>query len=229
MELSLGLSYQWMESEYLTDIIAGDGIASALMGHAFFSMRRFDSPVFPTEGVGFKLRYDAALPGAWATRSFHTIKSEGIFIPRVNIPFSFAIWGKAGSDFSAYADGATAAPQSHKLELRNRQFFPGPLKVGESIGSHMAGIGGELQFLLPWASQTIGLPSFLIAQIATGSVLQDLTDIDRISAFSHWNAAIGLGARINDGFGISLRIGVVQGFDNELRPYLALDLGAIGF
>jgi len=60
-------------------------------------------------------------------------------------------------------------------------------------------------------------------------VLQDIDDIDAVSKFILWDAALGIGARVNDGFGISFRVGVQRGFVSDLRPFVAFDLGSIGY
>ncbi|MBU0934015.1 MAG: patatin-like phospholipase family protein [Spirochaetes bacterium] len=229
MELSLGLSFQWMNSTQPVEIITGDIVPAALMAHALFMIHNFDTAVFPNSGAGFNLYYDTALPGAWGARNFHTLNAEGLVIPTLKLPFSIAIWAKAGSDFSKFADGPIAAPLEHKPDISNRQFLPGPHIFLESFGSHIAGLGNEIKYQIPWASQTIGLPSFLLAQFAAASVLQNLEDIAQLPDFTHWNAALGVGIRLNEGFGISLRIGALLGFSKELSYFMALDLGSIGF
>ena len=228
-EVSIGLSYEWIQSDPVPGPRAGDATGSIPMGHAFSSIRRFDSPVFPTEGVSISLQYDQSLSEAGTARIFRTLMAEGVYIPPLNIPFSFTVWGKAGSDFSEYADDSTAAPLSYKPDLANRHFFPGPLEFSERIGSHIAGVGGEIKFQLGWASRTIGFPSFLLLQTAAGTVLQDISEIDRTPEFTHWEAAIGAGTRLNDAFGASLRVGVLRGFEGDPRSFFAIDLGSIGY
>lgn len=228
-EVSTGLSYEWMQSDQLPAIRSGSEVGSVPMGHAFFSIRRFDSPVFPTRGISTKLRYDQSLSGGGTSRIFRTLTTEGVYVPSFNIPFSLTIHWKGGSDFSEYADDPTAAPLSYKPDLMDRHLFPGPLEVVERVGSHIAGLGGEIKFQLNWASRAIGIPSFLLFQTATGMVLQDMADIDAVSKSILWDAALGIGARVNDGFGISFRVGVHSGFVRGLRPFVAFDMGSIGY
>jgi len=228
-EVSIGLSYEWIQSDPIPDTRAGDAAGSIPMGHALFSIHRFDSPVLPTKGASIRLRYDQSLSEAGTARIFRTLVSEGLYIPSLHIPFSFAVWGKVGSDFSEYADDSTAAPLPYKPDLANRHFFPGPLEVSERIGSHIAGLGGEIKFQLNWASRAIGFPSFLLVQTAAGAVLQDSSEINQVSDLTHWDAALGIGARLNDGFGVSFRLGVLRGFDGDLRSFIAFDLGSIGY
>ncbi|TFG84426.1 MAG: hypothetical protein E4H20_03205 [Spirochaetales bacterium] len=227
--VAIGLSYDWIEFDQVPDTRAGEAASSIFMGHALFSIHRFDSPILPMEGVSIKLRYDQSLSEEGNSHYFRNLASEGLYIPSLNIPFSFTVWGMASSDFSEYADDSTAAPFFYKPDLANRHFFPGPLEVGERIGSHIAGVGGEVKFQLNWASSAIGFPSFLLVQAAAGTVLQDISEINRASEFTHWDATLGVGTRLNDGFGVSLRVGLLRGFGGDLRSFIALDLGSIGY
>jgi NTE family protein len=228
-EAAIGLRYEWIETDLVPDSRAGNATDSLLMAGALFAIQRLDSPIFPMEGVSTKLQYDQSLWDTGNLDIFRTLMFEGLLIPALNIPFSFTLWGKVGSDFSEYADDSTAAPFYFKPDLAGRHFFPGPMEVGERIGSHIAGIGGEIKFQLNWASDMIGFPSFLLLQGAVGSVLQDISDINRLQEFTHWNAMLGVGTRLNDGFGASFRFGLMGGFGGHLRPVVTLDLGCFGF
>jgi hypothetical protein len=58
-------------------------------------------------------------------------------------------------------------------------------------------------------------------------VIQDAENISWDSVF-HWNASLGVGVRINHGFGIIFRGGIHQKTDKSYAPYFALDVGALG-
>ncbi|MDA3852392.1 MAG: hypothetical protein PF447_14155 [Spirochaetaceae bacterium] len=38
-----------------------------------------------------------------------------------------------------------------------------------------------------------------------------------------------VGMRLNDGFGATLRAGLMEGFGGDLRPFITLDLGSMGY
>ncbi|GAB1483565.1 hypothetical protein MASR2M78_23810 [Treponema sp.] len=229
MEISAGWSYEWLQSDPVPDIRTGGEIKSAPMAHVLFALHRFDSPIFPVKGAAALFRYDQSLFVAGTSRVFRSLVNEGVYIPDFNIPLSFTLWAKVGSDFSEYADGSNAAPPQYKPGLTDRHFFSGPLEVYERIGSHVAGSGAEIKYQLNWATRAIGFPSFIMVQVAAGTVLQDIEDIKNPSTFTHWDGAVGVGARVNDGFGVSFRVGVSRGFDLDFKPFIAFDLGAIGY
>jgi len=95
-EVSTGLSYEWMQSDQLPDIRSGSEVGSVPMGHALLSIRSFDSPVFPTQGISAKLRYDQSLSGAGTSRIFRTLATEGVYVPPFKIPLSFTVYWRGG-------------------------------------------------------------------------------------------------------------------------------------
>lgn len=228
-EAAIGFSYEWVQSDPVPNTRSGVAAESRPMAHALFSMHRFDSTILPIEGVYASLQYHQSLYKTQAVGIFQTLMLEGLYMPALNSPVSLALGGGIGSDFSKVADSYNAAPFYYKPDLANRHFSPGPLEVHERIGSHIASIGGEIKFKMDWAFNIIGLPSFLLVQAAAGTVLQDISQIQNVSEFIHLNTALGVGARLNDAFGISLRIGLIRGFGGGLRSFFALDLGSIGF
>jgi len=228
-EISTGFGYEWIQHDQLPDLPSGEIIGSTPMAHVLFSLRQFDSPVFPLDGLSIQLRYDQSIADAGSGRSFRTIETEGQIIRQLGLPLSLTAWWKAGSDFSLTGDSDSAAPLYHKPDLANRQFFPGPLELNERLGSHVAGIGTEIKFQLNKASSTVSFPSFFLLQAAAGTAMQDATDINQFSGFINLNTALGIGVRINDGFGASLRFGVTRGFQNEYKLFASLDLGSFGY
>jgi NTE family protein len=227
-EISAGIRYQWVDATQAPLIPSGDPSGSVLIANVLFSAYQLDSPIFPSAGFSIFSRFDRSLISSGGSAAFRILNAEGFIIPNLNIPISFAVWGKAGTDFSEYADASGAAPFYHKPKLLNRQFFPGPLEIREQAGSHIAGFGTEIRHQLKRASLAAGYPFFVLMQASGGTVLQDLEDISRASDFTHWTAAAGIGGRFNDGFGALLRLGGTLGFDEEFRLFIAFDLGSLG-
>ena len=60
-------------------------------------------------------------------------------------------------------------------------------------------------------------------------MLQNWAGVYQTTDFLHWNAAVWVGLRLNDGFGLSFRVGLCRGFVSAFRPFATLGLGAIGF
>ncbi|MDZ7794576.1 MAG: patatin-like phospholipase family protein [Spirochaetia bacterium] len=227
-ELAAGVRYQLAQASMEPIVPAGDARESVFIGNIFFSSYQLDSPIFPTAGFSILSSYDQSLTQSGSSSIFRILNLEGLFIPDFNIPLSFTLWTKAGTDFSEYADAAGAAPLYHKPNLYDRQFFPGPLGVRERIGSHIASVGAEIKYQLKGASWATGFPFFLLLQASQGTVLQDVKDIERPFDFTHWTGTVGLGGRLNDGFGALFRVGGTYGFDEELHLFIAFDMGSLG-
>lgn len=228
-ELSAGISYDWIGAERLPGIRSGADEDSLPMGHARFSVNAFDSPVFPTRGIGIGIDYSYSIASPGGARFFETVKASGRVVPPLGIPFTLEFAWKLGTDFSRTADDELAAPPYYKPDLADRNLFPGPIKMYERVGSHVAGLGATAKWQLNWASRASGRPAFLLAQAAAGTALQDFADAERIRDYIHWTGALGLGLRINDGFGVSVRAGATRNFAGETKPFLALDIGALGY
>jgi len=226
-EVSAGLSYEWVTTDGFPGILAGAGLDATPMARLEASVSRLDSPIFPTDGLSFLLEYDRSLLSPAGSRPFNTLSAEGLIMTSFDAPVTAAAWIRAATDFSESADGAAAAPISHKPDLASRQFFPGPLEIRERIGSHVAGVGCEVKVQLNWALRAVGSPTFILVQASAGTALQDADDFRSLSDFIHLNSAVGLGVRINDGFGASLRLGASIGFDGDPRPFIAVDLGSL--
>ncbi len=227
-EFAAGLRYQWVLAAQDPIIPAGDAMESVFIGNIFFSAYKLDSPILPTTGFSILSRYNQSLSQFDSSSLFRVVDIEGLFIPEFNMPLSFALWANGGTDFSEYADEAGAAPLYHKPNLSNRQFFPGPLGVKERMGSHIAGFGTEIKYQLKGASWATGFPFFLLLQASQGTVLPNVEDIDRASDFTHWTGNIGVGVRLNDGFGALFRVGGTYGFEKEFHPFIAFDMGSLG-
>ncbi|GAB6089396.1 patatin-like phospholipase family protein [Spirochaeta dissipatitropha] len=228
LEITTGIRYQWVKAALDPIIPSGEAQNTALIGSILLSTYRLDSPVLPTVGYSVQARYDQSFVQSGSAAVFRVLNIEGFILPDLSIPFSFALWAKAGSDFSAQADAAGAAPLYHKPRLSDRQFFPGPLEVQERIGSHIAGIGIELKYQLNDAFRATDFPTFVLLHASQGTVLPDYDDLYKFTDFSHWTTTIGLGTRFNDGFGALFRLGGTYRLDDRFRMFLALDLGSIG-
>lgn len=228
-EFSAGINYDWIGTEIVPDLWVQTNLSAFPVGHVKMAISAFDSPVLPTQGVGLDVTYTASLPGLGASTSFQTLETQGRVVPPVEAPFTLKIAWKAATDFSQGGDDPNSAPPYYKPDLADRNLFPGPMKVLEHLGSHVGGAGLTAKWQINWATRAAGFPAFLVAQVAAGFSLQDLSDSLTIDKYTYWNSTIGFALRINDGFGILARTGIARGFDKDFKPFVSLDIGNLGY
>jgi len=222
------LSYEWMQSDQLPDILSGEEVGSIPMGHALLSIRSFDSPVFPTQGISAKLRYDQSLSGAGTSRIFRTLATEGVYVPPFKIPLSFTVYWRGGTDFSEYADDSTAAPLSYKPNLKDRHFSRDPGNGGTYRQPHRGPRRGDK------VPAELGLPrdrdTFLPVRPNGGGYGPAGYRRHRRGVKVYpWDGRPGdwraRQRRIRD----LVPGGRPARFVSDLRPFVAFDLGSIGY
>jgi len=229
LECGAGWSYEWIDSETLPAIPETGSVDSASLLRSHIGLETLDSPIFPMSGIAASCSFLLSLKQLGSERFYRVLETSGSTFLSLGTPFSIALLWKAGTDFSLGADDADTAPPTYKPDLSSRRMFPGPLSVDEQIGSHVAAAGLEIKHNLNWRSRGITLPAFLLIQAATGIVIQDPQHIDWDPGLLHWDASIGAGIRFNDAFGCALRGGVHRSLENDFKPFVAIDLGAIGY
>lgn len=225
-ELSVGWHYDWINESDLPGVTDEAKVDRAAAVEARFAVRRLDSPVFPMSGFSLAIDYLISSPAFASERSFRTLSTAGSGFLSLDTPFSVAFLWRAGTDFSASSDAWNTAPSYYKPDLADRRLFPGPLAVSERVGSHVAGVGIELKHRM---FRAVGVPAFLLVHAATGVALQDPTDLNGAIEELHWNAALGAGLRLSSAFGISLRGGVYRQSSGDYGPFLAIDVGSMGY
>jgi len=218
-----------IDSEAITGFEADTAVGSASLLHAGFSIQRLDSPVFPASGMTASADFLLSSTGMGSERAFRTLEAAGSAFFAPAMPFSVGVIWRAGTDFSGGTDGTETAPPFYKPDLADRRLFPGPLRIDERIGSHVAGAGIELKHNLSWRSRGIQFPVFFLANASVGAVLQNPRTIDWSDELLHWNATAGLALRVSDAFGIAFRCGVQQNTAKAFTPFIAFDLGALGY
>ncbi|GHU65558.1 hypothetical protein FACS189447_04710 [Spirochaetia bacterium] len=189
--------------------------------HAYFSILRMDSLIFPMQGFAASFEYRFPVRQFDSGEFFQVLKTEGAGAVSLGTPFSLALRWKAGTDFS-FTTGNQGA-FFYLPSLSSRWLFPGTLTIAEETGSHVLGLGLEAKYRVNWMI----LPFYAILQWAGAGVIQDAENISWDTVF-HWNASLGIGAKLNNAFGIAIRGGVHQGIDKRFSPYFALDAGALG-
>jgi NTE family protein len=204
-----------------TEYGSSENIDDNFILHSYFSFLRIDSPIFPMKGFAAFFDHKMSLYQYDSDGFFNVFKTEGFTAIHLGLPVSFALRWKGGTDFSFTS--SDRAPFFYLPTLSSRWLFPGSLTINEETGSHVLGFGLEAKYRINW----IILPFYALIHLAEGAVIQDAKNISWDSVF-HWNASLGVGVRINHGFGIVFRGGVHQGIDKRFSPYFALDVGALG-
>lgn len=234
LDLNLGWHYDWGIRQDLPNVSSTTEVSAASIVEAGFQIRRYDSPVFPMQGAFVSCKALYSLPSLGSDRFFQVFQTEGSTSLSLGTPFSVAFLWKGGTDFTTSEDDPNAAPSVYKPSLVSRRMFPGPLTIDEEIGCHAMGIGLEIKQNLNWGSRGIALPVFLIVQTTVGGVVQDPEATDWTTDRLHGNAALGIGIRISDSFGVEFRAGVHANFKTETsmnqnaKPFIAFDIGSIG-
>ncbi len=231
IRISASWSVKGMEEGDIPEIpaVPEEHLYSLISGS--FEVRRLDSPVFPMQGIDMIFRSTASLPALGSSIPFRVFETEGNTFLSLGTPFSVALIWQGATDFSLDPDAPGAAPAYFKPTVTNRRLFPGPLSIEERKGSHVMTAGMEIKHNLNWNSRGISFPAFFILQGAVGSTIQDLEHtkaLDMMQNYMYASGSAGAGIRFSDAFGLSLRGGLHFSMEREIRPYITLDVGAIG-
>jgi len=229
LRIDAGWSYDWIDTAQIPELPDSGSVDTASLLHARLSIRKLDSGIFPVNGFSSTTAFLVSLTGMGSERTYRTLQTEGRLYASPGGPVSAGILWIGGTDFSTGPDDGNVAPAFYKPELSNPRIFPGPLRIDEQIGSHVAGLGLELKYNLNWQSRSVQIPVFILLNAATGAVIQNPRNIDWTTEVFHWNATVGMGVRLTDALGVSVRGGIQRSADSTLTPFVALDLGAIGY
>jgi len=225
--LSLALVRNWnyntVDIAFLPDLLPAD----STVVQAEFAVLRTEYPLFPMDGANFSAVWTEGLALLGASRAFRTLESTGAAYLSLGLPFSLGLLYRAGLDFSGNAASIDSAPLLYKPDLADRHLFPNPLNAEQQFGALVSAAGLDLKIQLDRLSAAVLVPSFLSAQLNLGTSLREYGTVDMPDPQLHWNAGLGAGARLNDGFGLQVRAGVFAAYGDWPQPYLAIDLGSI--
>lgn len=229
LRFDAGWSYDWIDTAQIPELPDSGGVDTASLLHARLSIRKLDSAIFPMNGFSSTTAFLVSLTELGSERAYRTLQTEGRLYAPLGGPVSAGILWIGGTDFSTGPNDDRTAPAFYKPELSNRRIFPGPLRIDEQIGSHVAGLGLELKYNLNWQSRSVQIPVYILLNAAAGAVIQNPRNVDWTTEVFHWNATVGMGVRLTDALGASVRGGLQRSADTTLTPFVALDLGAIGY
>jgi NTE family protein len=230
------LAHELLSLGWRADLLGGDDIsaiyscptvrrASLLLLSSEY--RRLDHPALPTSGLFVKADFGLSSRRLGSERDFQTLLGKcGAYVP-VGAAGSIGFKGIMGTDFSLGSGGGDAAPLYYRPALSDRTLFPAPLSIGETMGSFVAGGGIDLKFSLRRPEGLVNIPLYAIVTAAAGAAIQDAEAFRAGNPPWHMNASLGLGIRFDDAFSVYARAGGNRNADGALKPFLAVDIGAI--
>lgn len=222
-------SLETIDEETYSESVGGEPVERISCLRGGVSIRKTDSPILPASGLKGDIEYLSSIPVLGSDRTFNTLTaSGGVFLP-VRRNLSLGLRGLGGTDFSSTLNDIPEAPPSHMPNLTNRDLFPGLLTTAERVGNHVLGAGLSLQYTLNADAFSRNYPLCLVVQLSAGSVFTDKVDFSPRDIRGHITCAAGVGIRASDSFGILVRGGVCRNTVNEYLPFIALDLGSIGY
>ena len=228
-DIYVGLEYDKIAIQYVPPDIAGTEVNSALLYETGLRIKKLDSAAFPMEGVSMSCDFKYSLPVIPSARYFQVFTSEGNTFLSLGTPFSVALLWKGGTDFSIGANDKNEAPWFYKPSLASRRLFPGPIGPQAETGSHVLGMGLELKKNINWNPRGVLFPMFAILQTSVGGAFHSSETIDWTSDIIQGELMAGIGIRINNAFGLELRFGGHSNKEYFLSPFIAFDLGSVGF
>ncbi|HOC30202.1 MAG TPA: hypothetical protein PKH40_11020, partial [Treponemataceae bacterium] len=228
VEFSGGWKYEWIDTEFQSEIRAGPPVQNASIAFARAAVNLLDSSIFPMSGLDIEVAFLSSVPRLGSERFFQTLTTEGSTFLSLGTPFSVALLWKAGTDFSMKADEGSAAPVFYKPEISGRRMFPGPLSEQDRTGSHAAALGLEFKNNINWGAKGINFPVFILVQASVGAVVPDRSELVLTPTLLSSEACIGAGVRLSEAFGFSFRAGSHRTSGGTIRPFVAIDVGSIG-
>jgi NTE family protein len=221
---STGAGINWFNTR---DAVA-DGV-SMMTGGFFGSFTRntLDSTCFPTNGTYFSIQGTGVLPVSKQEEVavFDITQVDLICAVPLGNAFNIIFDGFLGSDISEELNKFKGLKPVYGFSLADRCFFP-QISAQAPWGIHKAAISGTLQFS-PKSDLTIfGMKTMLFISGAAGNIWDSYEEISLTSL--QWRASFDAGLRIQDNFGILLRIGAGT-TKGCVMPFISLDIGNIRF
>jgi NTE family protein len=225
--LSFGWRFDWLSSDDISSIYSCPTAKHLSMLVLSSEFRRVDHPVLTTSGLFLKGDYTLSLPQMGSERYFQSIVGKSCAYLPIGGGNSLGIRGIMGTDFSEDSADSISAPLHYKPELSDRILFPAPLSIEEEMGSFVAGGGIDLKYSLRRPRGLVAIPLYAVFTAAAGTAIQDKEALQINGPLIQGNAALGIGFRLDDAFGVFLRAGVDRNTEKKYKPFFAADIGAI--
>lgn len=193
---------------------------------AGFKSNRLDSAIFPMNGYSLELSYLLSLPKIGSDSFFQILTFSGTAVIFSPGPYSLAFHWYGATDFSSSTEDQNAAPLFMAPSLASRHLFPGPVPLSRRTGNTALAAGIEAKRKWAFASAFFSLPVFALFTTAAGFASRDTDDFRNPRDSLLYCVTAGIGTRLNEGFGISMKGGVMFHSDNDYAPFLAIDIGS---
>ena len=222
--VSIGAGISWFNT---VDASADGGTLFAGDFSGNYTLNTLDSTCFPTKGTYVSITGTGVLPIEKnpASHIFDIEEADIIKAFPLGQAFNIIIDGFAGTDMSHELLKVPALRPVYGFSLADRRFFP-QISSLDPWGLHKAAASITLQFS-PQSDLTVfGMKTFLFVSGAAGNIWNSYADISFRGL--QWRASFDAGIRIQDNFGILLRLGAgtTRGY---VLPFVSLDLGNIRF
>jgi NTE family protein len=221
---STGAGINWFD----TRDAAADGV-SMMAGDFFgnFTLNTLDSTCFPTSGAYVSIQGTGVLPLCRQADVplFDITQADFIGAVPLGNAFNLIFDGFAGTDISQQLNKFKGLKPVYGFSLADRRFFP-QISSHAPWRIHKAAISGTLQFS-PTTDLTIfGIKTMLFVSGAVGNSWDSYAEMTLENL--QWRASFDAGLRIQDNFGILLRVGTgtTKGY---VLPFISIDIGNIRF
>ncbi len=225
-ECSIGWSRAWIDPELPPSLSAYEEDMALSLFEADIRSSSLDSAIFPMKGHSLELSYLFSSPKMGSDSFFQVLTVSGtavIFSPR---SYSLALHWYGATDFSPSADDSDSAPPCLGPSLTSRHLFPGPVPAARRYGNTALAAGIEVTRKWAFASAFFSLPVFASCTVSAGFLSRDTDDFQNPRDSLLYCVTAGVGTRLNEGFGISLKGGVMLHADRDYAPFLAVDIGS---
>ena len=221
---STGAGINWFDTR---DAVS-DGV-SMMAGDFFanFTYNTLDSTCFPTSGVYFSVQGTGVLPlsDQETVPLFDVTQADFIGAVPLGRTFNVIFDGFAGTDVSGQLNRFKGLKPVYGFSLADRRFFP-QISSQAPWGLHKAAVSAMLQFSPESDLTVFGVKTMLFISGAVGNIWDSYSEITFRDL--QWRVSFDAGLRIQDNFGILLRVGTgtTRGY---VLPFISLDIGNIRF
>lgn len=225
-EVYIGWNRAWIDTDPPPGMSSADNDMTVSLFEAGFRTTKLDSCIFPMKGFALDLSYILSAPVLGSDAFFQVLTISGTAIVFSPEPYSLAVHWYGGSDFSGSARISNTAQPFLSPALTSRHLFPGPVPLSLRVGNTVLATGLEAKRKWAVASAFFSLPVFALSTVSAGFVSRDFMDFQDLEDSILVCITAGIGTRINEGFGISLKGGVMLHAQEEPAPFLAVDIGS---
>jgi NTE family protein len=194
---------------------------------AGYTLNTLDSTCFPTRGAYVSVQGTGVIPIEKNVTApvFDVIRIDLTEAVPIGNAFNIIFDGFAGTDISQLMNTIPGLKPVYGFSLADRRFFP-QISSPQPWGIHKAAVSGTLQFSPKSDLTVFGMKTMIFISGAVGNIWNSYEEMS-LKALQ-WRVSLDAGLRIQDNFGILLRVGTgtTRGY---VLPFVSLDIGNIRF